>query len=714
VPTRRWILSLLPVAMIAILAGCGSTNTFSPQNPPPPPAQTISIAFTPAPTGIVQVPINSTASFTATVTNDPSNAGVDWSLLPITCQTNAAPCGTLSSQYTPSGTPVTYTPPTSISGNNLNVIIAAFAKADQSHNALAQIDVTAFGSTLSGTYVLEAQGSDSVFNPYQFAGLIVLDGNGNITGGQQTVNFFDPSLNAQVSNTDSIAGGSYFLGPDGRGTLTINPTTPSDIGPESFSFVFLSNSQTLITALPTSTLTISGTGTMDLQDTKYQATPPPTPPPGGYAFVVNGATSGAPQAFGGILDFDSSNNVVQSDSVMDGIVSNGFGAVPPVTTSTATPLGSVSNASAQFGGVIALTLNVPFASGAAQLGFTGYVVDDNHIKLIESDGTSSTVGLAMAQGSATGTFSDASLSGTYAFGVTGADLDNVNIPPAPTTLASAGVFTADGAGDLSGFTDTLLQSNTYSGPNQTCTVNGAAPAGAQVSATFNDATYSVDKSGLGRVVAPLNSLSPQPACKGFASHFLFYLTGNGATALVLDVGNANYPFLGAGIAYPQSTSPTFPDPTPNNMYGFSFTQQNGSEYDGTAQMTANPSAAPPSLSGIADNNVGADQPFSGTFTPPPPGCYVGPLSDGCFAGTFSNVDKSGAFIGAPSNGNTYAFTADFYIIDADHGFFVENDLLRQQTPQVSFGYYACRNSVTGQPTCPATQQSDKRGSVLRK
>ena len=661
------------------------------------------------------VPINGTVTLTATVTNDPNNAGVDWALLPKTCQVQGNPCGTLSAPHTPSGTPVIYTPPTTLPNNNLNVVVVAYATEDQSHNALSQIDVSAFGSNLSGTYVLEAQGADSVFNPYQFAGLVVLDGNGNITAGEQTVNFFDQTVGTQVSDTNTITGGSYFLGPDGRGTITIN-TANSDIGPESFSFVFLSGSQALISALPTSILTISGTGTMDLQDPKYQTIPYPPPPPGGYAFVTNGttatATGPAPQAFGGIVDIDSSDNVVESGSVMDQYVAiNGVGQAP--IWNNTKPTGSVSNTST-FGGVITLALNVPtFTNSNPTPTFTGYIVDDNHIKLIESDGTSSTVGLAVAQGSDFGTFSDASFSGTYAFGVTGVDLDNINIPPASTTLVSAGLFTVDGVGDMNGFTDTLLQSNTFPGVNGNCTVNGATPNGAQISATFDDATYSVDNAGLGRIGVSLGSFSPQPVCKGFASHFLFYLISNGTAALALEVGNGHYPFVGTGIAYLQSTSPVFPDPTPNNMYGFSFTQQNGSEYDGTAQMTVNPSATPPSLSGTVDNNTGVGQSFTGTYAPQP-SCPVSPSSSGCFAGTFSNVGRDSAFVGTPPAGDTYAFAADFYIIDADHGFFVEADLLQQPTPQVAFGYYARRNSVAGQPTCPTAQPGDERGSALRK
>jgi len=74
-------------------------------------------------------------------------------------------------------------------------------------------------------------------------------------------------FNAVVSKAGTVIGGSCFLGPDGRGTISIS-TNNQDLGTngvESFSFVFLPSSQALITALPTSTLPVSATGTVDLQ-----------------------------------------------------------------------------------------------------------------------------------------------------------------------------------------------------------------------------------------------------------------------------------------------------------------------------------------------------------------------------------------------------------------------------------------------------------------
>jgi hypothetical protein len=108
--------------------------------------------------------------------------------------------------------------------------------------------------------------------------VIALDGNGGITSGEQTVNFLDTNLNggSYVSKLDTITGGNYFLGPDGRGTITIftNDTDIGGNGVESFAFVYLSSAHALITlvdlALPGTppanvpATGASASGTMDL------------------------------------------------------------------------------------------------------------------------------------------------------------------------------------------------------------------------------------------------------------------------------------------------------------------------------------------------------------------------------------------------------------------------------------------------------------------
>jgi hypothetical protein len=642
------------------------------QNPPPPLGAAVSIAFQPAPAG--SIPINATAALTAVVSNDSSNAGVDWSLL---CAKNAN-CGTLSPLHTDSGKAATYTPPPSIPGNSQTVTIEAFATADHNKNLVTPVMVTGFGSNLKGNYVLQAQGVDLNGGPnYQFAGVIALDGSGGITSGEQTINFLDtnPDISAFVSKTDAITGGSYFLGPDGRGTITIS-TNDTDIGGngiESFTFVYLSSSHVLITqmdlvlpgvpAANAPATLVSANGTMDLQT--WTSNSPALS--GGYAFVVSGSdfASGSPSAIGGILNIDSlpgnPNNISGNGSVTDQTLAGTLTAFQPLSgiISTPDPFGAVT-----------LNLTVPgFLTPTLQ--FTGYIVDATHIQLIESDnpagagGVGSTAGLAIGQGSATGTFKDnTSFSGTYVLGILGVDLAGGT----PATLTSVNVFQADGAGHLAnGFTDTFLALNGVQPPNF---------SGAQISAQFGG-TYSVNVNGTGRTRVFFNQFVPR-AVPVFQPEFFFYLTGNGNPPLVLNVGDTahNYANLGIGVAYPQAAAPPF---SFNGKYGVNFTQYNGAENDATAQITVDGTTQ--ALSGVVDTNQGSssqpDTPLTGSFGAIP--------NSGRFAGQLTNT-----FFPTPGTTPT-TIAVEFYLIDSGQGFFVETDSLTSFV--FSLGYFAARTPV---------------------
>jgi hypothetical protein len=671
----RWIRFFLTAMLISALAGCNSGNTLNVQNPPPPPAAGLSIALQPTPPG--SIAINSTTPITAVVTNDTSNggsgSGVDWIL---TCQSGN--CGSLLPPHTPSGQPVTYTPPSALSGNSEVVNVQGFATVDHTKNVLASINVTAFGNNLSGTYVLAAQGVAGGAT-YQFAGVMVFDGQGNITSGEQTVDFNDPATGAFVSNSGPIvpAGSSYFLGPDGRGTITINPNNPSNdplIVPQTFSLVFLSSSHALITVTPTSALTISASGTMDMQAS------PITQPSAGYAFLVSGTDfSGlGPTAIGGILNIDHQNNNPNNISGTGSVADQNQSAIGAGLVNQPNPSGNVSFPD-QFGAVT-LTLNVPLFSTPV-ITFTGYIVDATHIQLIESDsgGAGDVAGLAIGQGPATGSFvNDAAFSGPYVFGVSGVDLANGQ----PDTLTSAGVVSPDGAGNLTdGYMDTAFQS----------LFSPTTGLPAQISGSFKG-SYSGTTTGSGRFHSLLYGFANPNG--PFQPVFIFYLTGNGNPALVLASGDSsfNFPFLGTGFAYPQSNTLTF-----SGAYGLNFTQQNGSESDGTAVMTV----TPPSLSGVADVGPSVDQAFTSTVSSQ--NCSA--VAAGCFAGSFANVAGSSAFQGnnAANPNAPVAFTADFYLIDQNHGFFIENDLLVQQ--QVSLGFFA---TETAPQTPSASGKSSKR------
>jgi hypothetical protein len=647
--------------------GCGKTTVD--QGPPPPPPSQVSIVFQPEPSGSLAVGF--AEPITAVVSNDPNNpsVGVDWVL---TCQ-NPPNCGSLSALHTDNGAPTLYTAPTTLSTNSTVVEVVAYATADHTRNVVAPITISTFSNSLqAGTYVLQAQGVDPNFNPYQFAAAIVLDGNGNITNGEQVANYASAAL------LDANLTGSYFLGNDGRGLITIN-TNDNNIGQngvETFAFVYLSSSQALISQVDIASAQtgVSATGTMDLQASAAV-------PLGGYAFVVSGTSvaKALPVAFGGIFNIDSTNTISGNGSVTDEIFGKKVNATALGFSGTLTTPDQL--------GAVTLNLMVPFGAGnkSIPVQFTGYIVDSSHIRLIETDTAAgnptpfgATGGVAIGQGTATGTFTNTSFAGSYVFGVTGVDLSNANT--SPSTLTSAGVFSADASGGLNtGFADNFLQLNCA---QVSCTQGGTQ--GGQISAGLGG-TYSMDSSGTGRA-SLLFSFNPAPK-PAYQPEFFFYLTGNGGPALVLQAGDAKYPSLGTGIAYPQSSAAA----AFSGDYGLSFVQENGGENDGTGQLNA----AAQTLSGVADSSINPglpslpDQGFGGSFNPP--------SSSGPFAGTLVNLNESNAF---SVGGITDGLAANYYFIDPEHGFFIETDLVNAATPsgQVSFGYYAARTPVC--PSCP--------------
>lgn len=620
--TRQWILQLLSMVMLFVLSGCGGGGTtLNLRNPSAPAAQSVSIRFQPVPAPSITV--NTTISLSATVNNDPTSAGVDWAL---NCQ-NSGNCGSLSAAHTASGQATTYTPPPALSSNSQSVNIVAFATVDHSQNVAAPVTITAFAAALKGTFVLQTNGVDVSGFPYQRAGVIVLDGNGAVTKGEQTINYLDPNAGALSSVSDAITGGSYFVGPDGRGTLQL-VTGDANIGQqgtETFSIVALSGSRVLLTktddlSIPASS-NESSTGTMDLQTSI-------TRPSGGFAFVARGTDlGGSAIGVGGILNIDSSNGISGAGSAFDLAVNDGSGTVTPssAVSGTLTVPDSL--------GKITIDLATDFAS----VEFTGYIIDPSHIQFIETDSTTGvglgvTAGPAMGQGAATGTLtSSSSFAGTYAMGVFGDDLSGT-----PSSLAFAGTFFTGGTGTLTkGFIDEI-QSGMF----------------VQVSDRFHG-TYTLDGTGIGRVDTNA-SLIFAKTVNGTGPELVFYLTGKGTPALILDadvevvLGGGG---VGTGVAYPIASGTSF-----SGTYGLSFTQNfGGTEADAAGAITVDGTAH--ILAGTVDTNSG--------FLPQP---------NTALSGTFAATTISQRLTGILSN---QLFPADlsmaFYPIDLNHGFFVEID-----------------------------------------
>lgn len=779
--TKKWILALL-VGMISLLTACSSPNTFSPQNQSGPSSQSnvsISVSTTlPTPPATLSVLPASLPTLSVKVSNDPDTtsggAGVNWVLAicqssytncnPSPCAGGAVTCGYLYVQGDQAKTPVThssdqatlvYQPPTTFptAGNNMYVQILAIALADQTKNTVNTVQVSGFASVLqAGTYVLHAEGNGGG-SPYQVAGAITVDGNGNITAGHQTLNLGFSSededstqINPDVSQpncTQSPApascyffyGSGYFVGPDGRGSLILgNMDQVGSLVNETFGLVVLSSTKALISELDSN----SGVGTLELQD----ATAAAALPTGVYSMVAGGTDSGGtPIAFGAILNIDNQQGpgtISGTGSLgLQDYINNGSSTCPAPHAFTGSSVSQVTNFAV--GGVVNFSF-VATCTGAGFLPFqvTGYIVDQSHMMLIETDDGYFTAGIAMPQSSAPGSFNLGSFSGQYVYAIRG--IEGISFPP--SSFISGTVVCPDGAGSLDscngagGYTDSLfLETNAaYPGGqnNPYCPFDFSSCPGA-VSANLSG-NYQIDTKGIGRIDLTGLKFNPQPnPIYPLAPRVHFLLTGPlGAPALVIYAGGEDkwYPALGVGVAYPQPTPAnalTFGNP---ETYGVSFAQsQLGQvENDGTGWMIANPPStyvpppclesqitSPSPLEGCVDDFVtvpsvgfGAPAALSSTFTTSTP-----PADD------FGRV--SGSFFTVLNTSNPALNAAGtYYFVSPDQGFFVETDLVSNfeagNPPQASIGYFAKSCDVTGQNpnlSCSSSAGSSSKRAVKR-
>jgi hypothetical protein len=613
---RRLILLPTCTAVIFALTGCSSVNP-----------NTISVTITTAPPAAL--PAGATASVAATVTNDSHHLGVDWTA---TCGTTGA-CGSFSPTHTASGASTTFTAPSDIPDGNTVSIIATSTR-NPGKAASASTTVLFSNTVFDGNYVFEAAGLDvlssgpfaGVTSIYQIAGVLTADGAGAITGGELT--FSDQHF---VDINVPITGGSYSVGTDGRTTISLietADTTLGDAGTLTFRAVLASSSKALITQFDD---TATSSGNMDKQTAVNDLAK-------GFAFVVNGNDFTFFTAIGGVFNVDSPGVISGAGSVGDidegGTVTNTLAGSLTGTVSAVAddPLGSV-------------TVNLSFFDGTTTTDteFIGYIVDDTHIKLIESDGIfGSMVGQAIGQGDATGTFVDNSFfSGTFVFGVSGIT----------GNVATAGLFTASGIS---------------TGPG---TLTGGVAdedfAGSVITDTFTGA-YAVDTSGTGRTPA---TTTFDTSANGAGPTLIFYLTGSGTSPLVL---NDDTFMEGAGIALPQS-GPAF-----DGLYAFNFsavdTSPTGNEIDGTAQLSADASAG--TFTGTANTNATDLSVTPATITPNPDDLALSGTftADPSFAGRFKVPDLM--------VGSSGPFATTLYIADPTQGFIIETDDL-----QVALGIF---------------------------
>jgi hypothetical protein len=376
----------------------------------------------------------------ATVTNDPSNSGANWTL---TAEgSNCSPaCGILSPGA--SNLSVIYTPPATFpSGANVNPTITATAVDNSSATNSFSFNILNNTSLFKGNYAFLLRGyydaiptappATAAQIPMAFAGSFTADGNGNITNVE-----FDVNNSGGITDETVQQSGTY--------TVNVGPTgiIEAVISINSFQFGSGANPgfRCIMSADGTHGRMIEldqgaflDSGVVELQNTTVLS----TKPVGNYAFGVD---SDSP--FGG-RTIAAGQLVLGAAGVTGGLIDQSYQAnLTPVFV--AQPLNPSAQSSPDSVGRGTLTMTV----GGESVSYAYYIVDATHFFLIEIDGGAAfgTVfgGVARSQSGLTAS----SINGVSVIQLTGFDVYPLQTPNPVLPVVIVGQLTVSGGNAFS-------------------------------------------------------------------------------------------------------------------------------------------------------------------------------------------------------------------------------------------------------------------------
>jgi hypothetical protein len=266
------------------------------------------------------------------------------------------------------------------------------------------------------------QSSAGTFVPYSEAGYIVIDGNGNVTGG--TDGFWG-----------TITGGTYNITSIGSGTLLLNTSNSSTGKTQALNWAIsvandTSSSAGSFAVIETDTFANSAGAAYEQSASALGTAPSGTFTFRTHALPVGTSITGAEDS-AGLLTFSGTNVTGTEDWVNGGVGSGQFTNVSGTFTApSSSGLGAVS-----------------FIDGLGARSFDYFVIDANHLLLYETDTANAGLGLgrAEAQQAPTGGFTNSSLSGSFAFGGRG----DTSVS-GPGGVSSVGQLATDGNGNVTG------------------------------------------------------------------------------------------------------------------------------------------------------------------------------------------------------------------------------------------------------------------------
>jgi len=339
--------------------------------------------------------------------------------------------GTLTLNVTGGGT---FTYDLAIGSSGEIIFIESDSSGTRGSGIIDKADPTQFfNSKIAGPYVMGLFGSDQAGKRVGLAGLLVTDGaspNGVVTSGSLDIN--DAGTAASIS---SLAG-TYGVGPNGRGTMTVTAGSTT----YNFSFYVVSASELFLVSTDTVSstnprvggLVVGQSGTV-FNNSFFN---------GNGVFNLSGVNASAASVVAvGILATDGNGNVTSS-SVFD---ENNAGQI----LSQQALAGNYSVAS-NGRGTISLT-----GSGVPATSFVLYTITNNKGFLLDMSGSDALSGFLEPQITGnTGVFSPATLQGAFITGTTATSVTGAS------TLS--GVFTCDGSSSISGTEDETTPSGNTS------------------------------------------------------------------------------------------------------------------------------------------------------------------------------------------------------------------------------------------------------------
>lgn len=306
------------------------------------------VIVTISPTSAI-VALGTQEQFQVSVTGS-SNKAVTWTVSGSGC--SGSSCGTVS-------TAGLYTAPASLP-SPATVIVKATSQAMTAASASATVSLVGTNnSKLTGQYAFSFTGYDSN-GSYQAVGSFTADGHGDLTSGEEDVNNFNGA------STSLAIGGTYQVGSDNRGTMTIN----SPVG--TFTYKFALNSLgTTGRFISFDQSGVRGSGIIARQDpTAFD----PSVFANGYVLGLSGEDSGGGRVAALGLIFPDGAGFVSGSS----LDLNDAGSVAPTYptffgTYTVDPTGRGT-----------MTLLIP-GLGSGVVDFAFYVVSANEILLVSTD-----------------------------------------------------------------------------------------------------------------------------------------------------------------------------------------------------------------------------------------------------------------------------------------------------------------------------------------